>query len=96
MHGLPLRKRRAVDAFARLILAEVDAALGGRFAVPVGEAVAAETGQDHQVDVLHIRALFVEVSQQAAEGRCFESVVESVTSFLRDAKPILPRASQRR
>src|SRR4051812_5126705 len=72
MFGFPLRERLAVNALARLVLAEVHAALGGRFAIPVGEAVAAETGEYHQVDVLHIGALLVEMRKQPAEGRGFE------------------------
>src|SRR5215469_11866907 len=66
---LPVRVRFAVDALARRILAQLGAALGGSFAIPVGEAIAAESGQDHQVDVLHVVALDVEVLQQAAERR---------------------------
>src|ERR1700742_4725673 len=72
MLGLPLRERLPEDALARLILAHVHAAFDGGFAVPVGQAIAAETGQYHQVDVLHVAAFLVEMSQQATKRRGFE------------------------
>ena len=53
----------------RRVLAHLDVLRGCGFTVPVGETVAAEAGEDHQIDVLHIRALLVEMLQQAAK-RC--------------------------
>src|ERR1700743_732736 len=50
----PLRGRHAVDDFAGLIFFQRDAFFGGGFAVPVAQTVAAETGEIHQVDILHI------------------------------------------
>jgi hypothetical protein len=37
--------------------------------VPAAQAVAAEPGHVHQVDVLHLGALFQQVMHQRAEGR---------------------------
>src|SRR3546814_1791734 len=48
---LPLRERLAVDRLARFVPRHHQAAGLHRLAVPVGEAVAAEAGADHQVDV---------------------------------------------
>ena len=48
------------------------AAFFGSLAVPVGKAVAAEPGEVHQVDVLHVGALLQEVFAQAAEHRRLE------------------------
>src|SRR5690606_17930835 len=65
---LPLREGFPVDRLARLLLRQLDAVFGGGLAVPVGQAVAAEAGADHQVDVLHVRPLVHQVPQQAPEG----------------------------
>src|SRR6267154_5290557 len=69
--GLPLLIRHAVDRFAALVLAERDAGLVGLLLHPVGQAVAAEAGEIHQVDVLHVdpRAQMVD---QTPEDGCFE------------------------
>jgi hypothetical protein len=50
-----------VNRLARLVLAHREAARFRGFAIPVGQAVAAEAGQDHQVDVLHVGAVVHEV-----------------------------------
>ena len=71
MSGLPAIERLAVDALARGILADVDAALGGRFAIPVRKAIAAETRDDHEIDVLRVLA-GVEMPEQPAEDGGFE------------------------
>src|SRR5215217_1255313 len=52
--GLPGLVRHAVDEFAALVLAQRHALLVGRVLHPVGEAVAAEAGEIHQVEVLHV------------------------------------------
>src|SRR5262249_14398888 len=75
MLGLPLRERLAVDALAGLILCHRLSALFGSLAIPVGEAVATEAGQDHQVDVLHVGARGIQMLQQAAERCGIEFVV---------------------
>src|SRR3981189_1165144 len=49
--GLPLVLRHAVDDLARLRVGDLDAARAGFLAVPARQAIAAETGQVHQVDV---------------------------------------------
>ena len=69
---LPLRERLAVDRFARLVPGHGDAARFGGFAVPVRQAVAAEAGEDHQVDVLHVRSFLHQVLQQPAESGGFD------------------------
>src|SRR5690606_12526649 len=64
---LPLREGFSVQRFAGLVPAHVDAACLRRVAIPVGQAVATEAGEDHQVDVLHVRPLLEQVFAQAAE-----------------------------
>src|SRR5262245_41825618 len=54
--GLPVLEGHAVDHLAGPLLAELEATGAGRLLVPVGEAVAAEAGQVHQVDGLHVAA----------------------------------------
>ncbi len=63
----PLGKWHAVDGFARLLLGHGPALRFGRFAVPIAQAVAAEAGENHQVDVLHVGAFLVEMLQQTAK-----------------------------
>jgi len=53
-----------VDHFARLLLVAVIT----RIADPVGEAIAAEARQTHQVDILGIVAM-AQMAHQAAKGR---------------------------
>ena len=43
----------------------------GRLAIPVGQAIAAEAGEIHQVDVLHVAA-FAQMFHQPAESGSFE------------------------
>src|SRR5690606_25761918 len=69
---LPLRERLAVDGFAGLVPVHLKAARLRRLAIPVGQTVAAEAGEDHQVDVLHVRALLQQVFTQATEDRRFD------------------------
>src|SRR4051794_33355758 len=61
----------AVDDLARLGIAERDTLLLGGGAVPFRQAIAAEAGEVHQVDVLHIGAL-TQMREQGAECRGFE------------------------
>src|SRR5262245_66211723 len=65
--GLPLVVRHAVDDLARGGIGDLDALLARLLAIPARQAVAAEAGEIHQVDVLHVRAL-LQVRDQAAEG----------------------------
>jgi hypothetical protein len=58
---LPLRVGHAVNGLAGFILGEVEAAFRRGFAIPVGKAVATEAGKIHQVDVLYVRALIIQV-----------------------------------
>src|SRR5262245_44835984 len=53
---LPFLVGHAVNELARFILAECDAALGSRLLIPVRQAVAAEAGEIHQIDVLDVSA----------------------------------------
>src|SRR5438105_2678423 len=61
----------AVDDLARIGIAERDALLLGRGAVPFRQAVAAEAGEVHQIDVLHIGAL-AQMRDERAERGGFE------------------------
>src|SRR5580704_220697 len=67
----PLVVGHAVDDLARLRVAELDALFLGRRAVPFRQAVAAEPGQVHQVDILHVGTL-AQMRDEGAEGRGFE------------------------
>src|SRR5262249_6513214 len=69
--GLPFLIRHAVDRLTARVLAERDAALVGLFLHPVGQAVAAEAGEIHQIDVLHVSAR-AQVLDEAAKNRGFE------------------------
>src|SRR5579872_6974039 len=61
----------AVDDLARLRIGERDALFFGRLAIPARQTVAAEAGEVHQVDVLHVGAL-AQMRDQGAERRRFE------------------------
>src|SRR5579871_5664278 len=52
----PFRRRHAVDDFARLVLFQDDAFFGRGFAIPIAQAVTAEAGKVHHIDVLNIGA----------------------------------------
>src|ERR1044072_2917235 len=69
--GLPLVVGHAVDDLARLGIGDLDALLARLLAVPARQAVAAEAGEAHQVDVLNVGAL-LQMRDQAAEGGGFE------------------------
>ena len=53
----PLVVRHAVNFGPRLVFADAEALLSRRFLHPVAQAVAAEPGQVHQVDVLYVGPL---------------------------------------
>src|SRR3954464_7135254 len=61
----------AVDDLARLWIAERHTLLLGGGAVPFRQAVAAEAGQVHQVDVLHVGAL-AQMRDEGAKRRGLE------------------------
>src|SRR5689334_21773777 len=65
--GLPFVVRHAVDDLTRLGIWDLDALLARLLAVPARQAVAAEAGQIHQVDVLYVGAL-LQMRDQPAEG----------------------------
>src|SRR5665213_531447 len=67
----PFVVRHAVDDLARLRVAELDALFPGGGAVPFRQAIAAEPGEVHQVDVLHVGTL-AQVLDEGAERRGFE------------------------
>src|SRR5262245_9636987 len=69
--GLPFVVRHAVDDLARLGIGYLDAPRARLLAVPARQAVAAETGQIHQVDILHVGAL-LQMLDQPAKGGGFE------------------------
>ena len=77
MQGLPFGKRHAINAFTGLFLAELKPALGGGILLPLRQAIAAETGQDHQIDILGIRPVLHQMLQQAAEGGGFQFGLQS-------------------
>src|SRR6185437_5384154 len=67
----PLVVGHAVNDLARLRVGKLDTALPGGLAVPSRQAIAAEPGQIHQVDILHIGAL-AQMRDEGAERRGFE------------------------
>src|SRR5690606_21436906 len=71
MLRFPLIIRHAVHDLARLRVCQRLAGLLRRLAIPARQAIAAEAGQIHHVDVLHIRPL-AQMLDQAAEGGGFE------------------------
>jgi len=71
MLRFPLRKRHAVDDFARLIPRQIAV----RFRNPVGQAVAAKARQSHQIDILHIGAM-LQMRDQTAEGGCSNGICD--------------------
>src|SRR5688572_898055 len=64
---LPLCVGHAVDQLARLVLGDCEATRLCRFAVPVRQAISAESCEIHEVDVLDV-APAAEVLDQPAEG----------------------------
>src|SRR5262249_52092059 len=66
--GLPLLERLAVDDLAALVLGHRHALLVRRLLHPVGEAIAAEAGEIHQVDVLHVGTAAQVLDQAAIDG----------------------------
>src|SRR3546814_9491275 len=64
---LPLVVGHPVDNLAGGVVVQAQALLLGGGQVPLGEAVAAESRQVHQVDVLHVAAL-AQVLDKRAEG----------------------------
>src|SRR6056297_1143876 len=68
----PLIHAHAIENFTRFHLVHVDAAGVRRLLIPATQAIAAEAGEFHHVDVLHIRPVFHQVLTQAAKGRRFE------------------------
>src|SRR6185437_12707508 len=69
--GAPFVVRHAVDDFAALLLRHRHAALVGGILHPVGEAVAAESGEIHEVDVLYVGAR-AQMLDQSTENGGFE------------------------
>src|SRR6185295_3806211 len=64
--SLPFAGRHAIDDLARLILFQGDALLSGGFAIPIAQAVPAEAGEVHHVDVLDFSTA-AQMRDQAAE-----------------------------
>ena len=71
MARLPLGIGHAVDQLAGFVLGHCEAACLRRLAVPVGQAIPAESREIHEVDVLHIAAV-PEVLDEAPEGSGLE------------------------
>src|SRR3954462_9552375 len=81
----PLVVWHAIDDFARLGIGQRDPALLGRRAVPFRQTVAAEPGEVHQVDILHVGAL-AQMRDERAECRGLQlgtgPVVDRIGSHL--------------
>jgi hypothetical protein len=68
---LPFGVRHAVNLLAGIVEADFYVEVVGRGLVSLGQAVAAEAGQVHQVDVLRVGAT-TQVLDQTAKGGSFE------------------------
>src|ERR1051325_6517297 len=68
MLRLPLLERLAVDDLAALVLGHRDALGVGRVLHPVRQAIPAEAGEVHHVDVLHVGAAAQVLDQAAVDG----------------------------
>src|SRR6516162_10402457 len=68
MLGLPLIVRHAVNPLAALVLGHRYTACIGGVLHPVRQAIAAEAGEIHQVDVLHVGVLAQMLDQAAERG----------------------------
>ena len=75
---LPFGHRHAVDQLARRILVARETAI----ADPVGEAIATETSQAHQLDVLRVVSM-AQVTYQPPESGCGDRIVKRVESIRR-------------
>jgi hypothetical protein len=62
-----------VDQFARRCFVTIEA----RIADPVGQAIAAESRQSHQLDILRVMAM-LKVAHQPAKGRSRYCVVQMI------------------
>src|SRR5690606_19373915 len=76
----------AVDDLAGPVLVEGDAGLLGRVAIPVGQTVAAEAGEVHQVDVLDVAAL-AQMPDQPAERRRLQRLLLFAGQFAHCSSP---------
>ena len=64
----PRLVRHAVDDLARFVVTQGDSPFLGRGGVPFRQAIAAEPGEIHEVDVLHIGAAPQMLYQAAKRG----------------------------
>src|SRR5690348_4010369 len=68
---LPLLVRHAVDDLPGVRVGQSHTLRLGRLAVPPAQAVAAEPGEVHQIDVLHVGAL-AQMIHEPAKSRSFQ------------------------
>src|SRR5690606_8774054 len=61
----------AIDPLAGLFIIHLQSSRVGLCRIPLGEAVATEAGQIHEVDILHLLVL-VEVFEQTPKRSCFK------------------------
>src|ERR1700757_158558 len=80
-----------IDYIACCGIAERQPALLGSGPIPFGQAIAAEAGQIHQVDVLHVGTL-AQVLHEASEGSGLEF---GTGSFIHLASPVARAAESR-
>ncbi|KAK0352776.1 hypothetical protein LTR94_019512 [Friedmanniomyces endolithicus] len=76
MAGLPFGKGHAVDDLASFVAGQIAVRLGN----PVGQAVAAEAGRAHQVDILHVGPM-LQMRDQPTEGGCSDGVTDQRRSI---------------
>ncbi len=87
--GAPRVVGHAVDRFARRILVHLHAAGVGLFLIPARETVAAEAGEGHQVDVLHIGPVLHQMPDEPAEHGCLDGDLGVRVHHI--LPPLLPR-----
>ena len=77
----PFAWRHAVDKFAGRILIHCDILIRSRLAIPVTQTVAAESGEIHEIDILHVGP-GAQMSHQSSENGRFELFARALIHLL--------------
>ena len=78
--AFPFLDRHAIDCCSGLVIVHIKPAVSGRSQVPFRQAVPAEAGQIHQVNILNIAA-FLEVFDKSAKCGGFDFFFSVVVHF---------------
>ncbi len=77
----PFIHGHAVNRLSGLVVVHIQSSVSGCSQVPFGQAVAAETGQVHQVNILNIAASLQVLEESAKRGR-FDFFFRGFVNFL--------------